>query len=638
MKLAALAFAAFASIAAAQSFNESLRFELETYQVLDARTDLRGKVLPRKNALPAGTIVRVSAAGIASCESVWESELTLGEGGAAQFAIPVATLPGGYYTLTGKLGNESVPQSGPVFCVRQLRDGAPALHSLTKDDYLAFVVAAVKRLAEHQSLRLGNAPDGALFFTVTRPVYRSYRSIGYKRPDGTFENYWFPEAPMDFPPFAADFDLWTLLDRLSEATGDETYRDWVTGMADAFRRIGFDPKNGLGYFGVEAGLDARNAGVMSMKPGVEQAQFKPMNVGNDPRLPVDRMWKHAPDEMHRMCRAMFYGLITDPDSFDYNRFCHYNWNDADKKHALERNPAHCAFESVGARMIHWWAACFARMGDADCLGYAQRMADKWRTVQHAESGLVPDFFGAVASNPGAPMPPGEWVEVRGAALAAVAYLDAVAELRTRDGGEPLAKQLAAMAEKLALGVARHSYDGERKLFIEHLKLDGKPYESAARYTFHTQAEKDEAVKRDPKMAEVSVYMGTGLFRNPSYWEHCAGTSIVYELAEAARITKNAELIERCGRIVEDALAESRVQPGAFTEDGRWTFRASGHYIKAAIALHRATNEARYVDAAREFADREIARLNQVAYPDWWRMPERATLIDALLLLCEMAEK
>ena len=518
--------------------------------------------------------------------------------------------------------------------MRQLRENPSNVAERTREDYLKFVVDTFRVIAEQQSLRLRSEADSSLFLTVSRPVYRGYRSIGFKRPDGTFENYWFPEMPMDFPPFAVDFDLWPLLDRLSDATGDAKYRDMVSAMADGFRQVGFDPKNGLGYLGVEAGLDVRTASVVSMKPGTEQAQFKPMNVGNDPRLPLDRLWKHAPEEMHRMSRAMFYGLISDPESFDYNRFCHYSWNDADAKHVLERNPAHCAFESVGARMIHWWAACYARMGDEKCLDYAQRMTDKWRAVQHPESGLVPDFFGAVASQPGAPMPPGQWVECRGASLAALAYLDAAAELQARDGGAALAKQLSEMAEKMALGVARFSYDSERRLFIEHLQLDGKPYASAARYTFHTQEEKDEAIKRDPLMKEVSVYMGTGLYRNPSYWEHCSGTSMVYELSEVARITRNAELIERCGRIVNDALDESRKQSAAFTEDGCWTFRASGHYVKAAVSLHRATNEVRYLDIATELANRELARLNGVVYPEWWRMPERATLIDALLRLCE----
>jgi hypothetical protein len=621
-------------LAAAQTFQDSLRFELDTYQVLDARTELKAKVLPRKEVLPAATKIDVSASRMGSSDIVWSAHLGVAENGSTSFSIPVATLPGGYYTLTGSLEGESSPPPGPVFCVRQLRDAPATNAELDRGDYLQFVVDTFRVIMEQQSLRLRGESGGPLFLSVSRPVYRGYRSIGYKRPDGTFENYWFPEMPMDFPPFAVDFDLWMLLDRLSDATGDAKYRDMVAAMADAFKTVGFDPKNGLGYLSVEGGLDVRSASLVSMKPGTEQAQFKPMNVGNDPRLPLDRLWKHAPNEMHRMSRAMFYGLISDPESFDYNRFCHYSWSDADAKHVLERNPAHCAFESVGARMIHWWAACYARTGDEKCLDYAQRMTNKWRAVQHPESGLVPDFFGAVASQPGAPMPPGEWAECRGASLAALAYLDAAAELQTREGGAALAKQLSEMSEKLALGVARNSYDSQRRLFIEHLQLDGKPYASAARYTFHTQAKKDEAVKRDPLMAEVSVYLGTGLYRNPSYWEHCAGTSMVYELSEVARITKNAELIERCGRIVNDALDESRKQPGPFTADGCWTFRASGQYIKAAHSLYRATNDARFLDIATELANRELARLNTVIYPEWWRMPERATLLDALLRLYE----
>lgn len=636
MKIATLSIGiVLLSIAAnAQTFQESLRFELDTYQVLDARAELKGKILPRKDALPAGTKIKVLASRMGSDDAAWTTDANIGDTGATTFSIPVASLSGGYYLLTGSLDGESAPHAGPVFCVRQLRTSAVEISNLSRQDYLRFVVDTFRVITEQQSLRLRDEADGVTFLTVTRPVYRGYRSIGYKRPDGTFENYWFPEMPMDFPPFAVDFDLWTLLDRLSDATGDAKYRDMVAAMADAFKTVGFDSKNGLGYLGVEGGLDVRTASLVSMKPGTEQAQFKPMNVGNDPRLPLDRLWTHAPEEMHRMSCAMFYGLITDPESFDYNRYCHYSWSDADAKHVLDRNPAHCAFESVGARMIHWWAACYARTGDEKCLDYAQRMTNKWRAVQHPESGLVPDFFGAVASQPGAPMPPGEWVECRGASLAALAYLDAAAELQAREGGAALAKQLSEMSEKLALGVARNSYDSDRRLFIEHLQLDGKPYASAARYTFHTQAEKDEAVKRNPLMAEVSVYMGTGLYRNPSYWEHCAGTSMVYELSEVARITKNAELIERCGRIVNDALDESRKQSSAFTEEGCWTFRASGYYIKAAISIFRATNDARYLDIATELANRELARLNTVVYPEWWRMPERATLLDALLRLCE----
>ncbi|HRK34789.1 MAG TPA: hypothetical protein PLJ47_09355, partial [Candidatus Hydrogenedentes bacterium] len=549
--------------------------------------------------------------------------------------IPVGELKGGYYTLSGSLTEDNeVRTGGTVFCIRQLREGSPRQMKFTREDYLTFVSDAIRLMSVQQSARLGNEAGAPLFFTVTRPVYRSYRSIGFKRDDGTFENYWFPEAPMDHHPVVVDFELWTLLDRLSAQTGEEQYRAWVDDMANAFAKVGFSEQNGLAYFGEESGLDVTNIKPISTKHGVSDPQFKPKNSGNDARLPMDRLWRHAPDRMLRMNRAMFYGLVTDPGSMDFNRYCHYHWNDADKKHVLERNPAHCAFESVAARMIHWWAAAYARSGAVECLDYAQRMTDKWRAVQHPESGLMPNFFGAVASQPGAPMPPGEWAECRNASAAAVSFLDAAAELEAREDGASLKRQLTEMAEKLALGVARYSYDPATRVFREHLQLDGQPYNATARYAFRTQEEKDEAVKRDPILAEVTVYSGTGLYRNPSYWEHCAGTSIVYELAQVARLTKNAELIDRTARIIEDALDESSSQQDAFTDEGTWTFRASGQYAKACVALFRATGDRVYLEKAKKFADREIARLERVAYPEWWRMPERATLLDALLAIAE----
>jgi len=626
--------AAVSALAHGEVFNASLRFELDTYQVLDTRAELQGKILPRAGILPAGTRIRVYATRIDDASTPWTAHVELGADGAATFAVPVGALPGGHHTLSGAFENEMDSKPGPVFCVRQLNDNAPKTETPSIDGYRAFLIDALKKISTHQTTRLGDTRDGAAFLSVTRPVYHSYRSIGFKKGDGTFEHYWFPEAPMDYEPFVADLDLWPLLVRASTATGDPQYSASANAMAIAFAKAGFDGANGLAYFGEEAGLDVRRNRAVSTKHGVEDPQFKPKNSGNDPRLPMDLLWQHEPEQMRRMCRSMYFGLITDPASMDYNRYCHYHWNDADDKHVLEQNPAHCAFESVGARMIHWWAECFARTGDLDCLDYAQRMTDKWRAVQHPESGLVPDFFGAVATQPGAPMPPGEWAECRGVSLAALGYLDAAAALRKRPGGEALAEQLTSMAEKMALGVARHAYDGARKLFIEHLQLDGKPYESTARYTFRTQAEKDEAIKRDPAMAQVAVYTGTGLYRDPSYWEHCAGTSIVYELAETARITNNEELIGRVTRILDDALAESRAQSAAFTDEGRWTFRASGQYIKASVALFRATSDAKHIERARDLADSEIARLNQVVYPEWWRMPERSTFVDGLLLLCE----
>jgi len=51
-----------------------------------------------------------------------------------------------------------------------------------------------------------------------------------------------------------------------------------------------------------------------------------------------------------------------------------------------------------------------------------------------------------------------------------------------------------------------------------------------------------------------------------------------------------------------------------------------------VLLWRQTKDAQYLDAACEIADRELAGLALVEYPQWWRMPERTALLDGLLAL------
>jgi hypothetical protein len=245
---------------------------------------------------------------------------------------------------------------------------------------------------------------------------------------------------------------------------------------------------------------------------------------------------------------------------------------------------------------------------------------------------VPNFFGAVASNPGAPMPPGEWAELRGAALMAEALLAAVAELPQSAATADLITRLTTASTRLALGTARLGYDATDRLYHEWLHLDGRVYESTARYVFRTQQEKDAAVRDNPALERVRVYRGAGLYRHQSYWEFCAGTRIPLELANVAEATGNRELLALLLPVAADALDEARLQPAAFTPEGGWTFRASALYVKLFLSLHRQTGNHDYLSGAQELADRELARLAPVAAPHWWRMPERAALLDALLEL------
>ncbi|MCL4691304.1 MAG: AGE family epimerase/isomerase [Candidatus Hydrogenedentes bacterium] len=629
-------------------FGAHVRVELDTYQILDSRELLRGTMVPSSQSAltqladdhPDATVdLFVSALGPARPD--WATEnIPINEvgSGSAAITIPVHAFNGGYYRMWGQImSSDDLLSKGDVldkngsavtFCV-------PGFRSSPEETPVAnpieFVAQTVNSLWGFQSARIDGDPYGTPFLTVTRPVYASYRSIGYKRGD-TYENYWFPERPMDLAPFLCDFELWPILDKLSELTGDGTYSAIVSSMAAAFTEHGFHPTSGLGYLGEEAGFDVWNRAVASTKTGTAPPAFKPKNTGTFPELPLDRLWSVAPDKMHRMGRSMFLGLVTNPENMDFNRYCAYDWDDSNQAHVMTQNTAHCAFDSVAGRMIHWWASCYARIGDEDCLLWAEKMTDKWAAVQHPESGLVPNFFGAVAPQEHVPMPPGEWAEPRATILMAVALTDAANELRQRDGGSLLADRLIDMARRIALGVARYDYDRERRVFREYLHLDGRPYEGTTRYTFPTQEQKDAAVKSDPQLAQVRVYDGAGFYMPGTYWELCAGSTIPLDLAQVATRVNDPELLDLIHGICEDMVDEARKQTGPVTEEGTWTFRASGEYIQALVLLYQTSGKTPYLEWAREIADREMRHLDQVVYPQWWRMPERAAFLNGLLEL------
>ena len=603
----------------------SLRIEMDTHLVLDGRESLTGKVF-----VPSATRwIQLVATQLDSGAVGWQTHVGIEADSAAsehEFAIPVASMSGGHYRLA--VQTDAGEQTTVVLALRDMRRAsAPACPG-----YLAFARAAVDRILAEQTRRLFDDPHGVPFVTVTRPLSLGYRSLGHKSGDA-YTTYWFPERPFEYPTFRADHESWPILDTLSDLTGDSTYAALVTGMLEAIAEHGFDPRSGLMYLSEECDFDVRVAGPHS-KGASNLPKFKPLNSGNYPQLHLDRMWQQMPTKLHRCFRAMFYGLVTDPDSFDYNRFCMYGFDDSAGTTSLTRNGGHCAFDTAAGRMIHWWCSCWRHTGDADCVDWAQRMADKWAAVQHPVSGLVPNFFGATGWAPGTSQRPGEWCEARGAALTALSLMQAVSELRHRPGAEELAERLTAMSREMALGVARWSYDPDRRVFLEHLHRDGRPWSGTARYCFSTEEEKAEAVRKDPQMAQVRVYDGAGLYRDPNYYEHCAGTHIPWHMASAAALDDcpEPELVQRLCRIADDVLDEARKLDGAFTPEGRWTFRATAQYVKLCLVLARMTGDRAHVSSARELADREIRALSPVRCPEWWRMRERSALLEAMLLL------
>jgi len=439
------------------------------------------------------------------------------------------------------------------------------------------------------------------------------------------------EKPLEVYPFRLDLSAWPILDLLSEVTGYPRYHDVVTEMADAFAHHGFHDRSGLGYLGEEATLDIVRVRPTSSK-GKPDPLFKPGNSGNCPGLPLSRLWAHAPEQMARMFKSAHYGLVTNPTTMDYNRFCRYDFDGTAKQHAMESSSAHCAFSSAGARLIHWWGSHFAHTGDHETLAWAQKMADKWRDVQHPTSGLIPYFFG---SRPGlgTAMPPCEFTGVRDSSITSVALLQAAHEFRQRPQGQRLAEQLTDMASRLSRGLARNAYDRERRVFVEFLNLDGSFRKETSRYAFRTQREKDEAVKQDPTLREVPVFTGIGLYESGAFWSHCAGSDVPYHMAWCAQCTGDSELISRASELMEMAVTEAKTATSAFTSEGKWTFAATGQYVKALILLFETTQDDRFLMWARQLADREIEHLSRLTHPHWWRVPQRNVLLEGLLRLC-----
>jgi len=259
------------------------------------------------------------------------------------------------------------------------------------------------------------------------------------------------------------------------------------------------------------------------------------------------------------------------------------------------------------------------------------MAHKWLAVQHPESGLIPYLFGA-APGQGTTLPPLAYTGTRDASLSAVALLQGAREFRRRPEGMRLADRLSQMASHLARGLARHAFDPDQSVFPEFLNLDGTPAATTVRYAFRTAEDRAAAARVEPACAEVNVFAGVGFYRNAPFWSHFAGTKVPFRLAWYARHTGDASVTARVAEYAEMLLGEARELRSGFTRENRWTFFASGEYIKTLLLLFETTNEPRYLDWALELADREIERLADIQFPEWWRTAERNTFLDALLRL------
>jgi hypothetical protein len=479
-------------------------------------------------------------------------------------------------------------------------------------DNVAFVRHTVERaLLPHQTLRLGGKADGALCFTVVNFSEIGYLSLGSKDKDtGKWQRVWCRPAPFELQPRRLNYALWPVLDRLSELTGDSKYRDLTAAMAGAFARHGFDPASGLPFIGEESDFDV--LACTGMQTGSRtKVRFKSGNLINGTMMPLVHLWQHAPQQSARAWKAAFYGLISDPVKFDYNRFCSYGFDDRARTHILKPYSGFNAFSSAGTGLIHLWASHFAHTGDRETLAWAQGMADKWQAAQHPESGLMPERFGGYFEGihgDRVTMPPSEWHETHDGAQTVVNLLAAADELASRPEAASLADQLKRMAHNQARGLARFAFDQSARLFHEHLWLDGRVYQQSAAYCFATQQEKDAEVANDPELADVAVYRGLGFYEPGPYWSPCASCEVPAAVALAAHRTGDDELLRRAGHWADLIMDEAGKPQSAFTPAGKWSFPATAAHIEMFLSLWKATRQERHLNRAQALAEMEIHHL------------------------------
>jgi hypothetical protein len=491
---------------------------------------------------------------------------------------------------------------------------------------LNFVQSALEILIEKQSARLAGASFGERCITVTGTVTRRYRSLGGRRGQG-FISFVYDTIQPHPTPAAMDFGIWPVLERLAEETGESSHSELLEVMIRAFADYGFDPRSGLAYFGAMTHFDVVRLGP-SPYMGSGSPGFK-FTAG----LPFETLWEKMPEKLGRMFKAFFWGMITRPETMDYNRYGFYGFDDRRREHTMPYRPGHVAFAGAGAWMIEAWAFHYSKTGDAESLSHAQAMAYKWQALQNPKTGLVPHFLGSKKEGETS-MTAQSYCNI-GDTGTALAYLNAARLLEGHSGSEALARQLAEMGRELITGLAKYSYDSDQKLFHEWLHIeDGSVHTEAYTYHFYSQEQKDHWVAIDPTLADVAVHAGNQFYRaGPSSW--ACGVGIPFSTAKAAERTGDPYLLERARFFAEGIKQASPGESGPCNEAGQWIYPASGSYLQTMLCMHRITGEQEFLDNARGLADAEIERLAEPApegIPEWWRFPFRSGFLMSLLEL------
>lgn len=490
---------------------------------------------------------------------------------------------------------------------------------------LPFIQETLQTLWQRQSARLGGKKDGIPFITVSQSPTHAWTSVGVFDPaGGAYQLVPVPARDLEMDPRRIDFAIWPVLNALTRLTGDPEYRREAERMAAAFAQVGFDGPSGLLRLG--AGMfdfDVVAAAPVATGPWAEPA-YKPGNW-----LAWNLLWNASPEQMARFMKATYFGLVTRSDDMRFNRYVMLGFDSRERQLVQRFNPMHRGFLLTGAILIQFWSWHHLRTGDPETLDWAERMTRMWETTRHPQTGLLPHFIGAVTQDD-PEQSPAPYANSKDCS-AALIFLQTARDLARQPETAALAARLHDLGAGLIRGLAEHAYDPAHQRFHDWICLEGGPYTGEAFYTFRTQADKDAALKRDPKVAVVEVHAGDGFFRSARRDWTCGASLPVY-IAQAAAMTGDPSLIEHGRRLAEVMLREAQTLPGAFNTDGQWTFPAKGVYIRMLLALYRATGETRWLDAADDLAQgalRDLRGLPADRRTAWLLLPERSGFLAAL---------
>jgi hypothetical protein len=493
--------------------------------------------------------------------------------------------------------------------------------------YLAAAVDAVETLIKHQSARAGGRADGELSITVTTVFWDRVRTVGALRGEKLL-SYDIQGMPMEMRAVRMDMGCWNLLKRLSDATGDDRYRELVKTMARVFTRHGYEAVSGLGYLGEEGNFDVE--GLSLKQVYMSGPQFKPLAS-----TPLEDLWEAGPGETARLIRSAYLGLVTDAETMSFNRHCFYGFDDKPGKLANEFNSHHAAFGMSAVVLLEWWGFLYGKTGEGVWLERAQAMADKWQRAQHPVTGLMPGWFGNDNNDEPVQRPRdtcNNWDTLTG-----LGFLKVGESFKRMPGGQALGAQMTQMGLGVMRGMARYGYDAETGEMAQWLNLDGSKRTHRAWYTFHTEEEKAGWVAKDPILSECKVFAGYGFYDGLPWVSNAGvtayGSNVPHHTALAASLTGDAYLLERAELMADAVMVAARGLTSEFNQSGQWTVTANASYVKMMLRLYEATGKGVYLERAREIADIEMGLLAKAQGPhEWWRLPLRNMWIEALIEL------